>query len=93
MVPAMIFLGFPVHASVANSLMVVFLNATAGTAAHAYQGEIFIFQAIPLMLGAVISVRKGADMSVSMNRDLLRKVFGYFMILIGIYMVFRSLFS
>lgn len=90
MVPSMVFLSYPMHSAVANSLMVVFMNAFAGTAAHAYWGEIKILESIPMMIGAVLSVRKGADMSVSIDRDLLRKYFGYFMILIGIYMVYRS---
>jgi len=71
--------------------MVISLNSLSGSAAHAIRGELEILKAIPMMLGAVISVHKGADMSVSIDREKLRKYFGYFMILIGIYMLYRSL--
>lgn len=91
MVPSMVFLSYPMHSAVANSLMVIFLNSSTGTAAHAMRGELDILQAIPMTLGAMISVYKGADMSISIDRDKLRKYFGYFMILVGIYMLYRSL--
>jgi len=91
MVPSMVFLTYPMHSAVANSLMVISLNSFTGTAAHAIRGELDILQAIPMMVGAVISVQKGVDMSVSIDREKLRKYFGYFMILVGIYMLYRSL--
>ncbi len=93
MVPSMAFLSYPIHSSIANSLMVISMNAVAGTAAHSIRGELKIFQAIPMMLGAVLSVHKGADMSVSIDRDKLRKYFGYFMILMGIYMLYKGYFG
>ncbi len=90
MVPSMVMLSYPIHSAIANSLMVVFINSTAATGAHAIRGDLDIIQAIPMMLGAVLSVRKGADMSVSIDREKLRKYFGYFLIVVGLYMLYKS---
>jgi uncharacterized protein len=90
MVPSMVFLSYPIHSAVANSLMVVFLNAGSATIANAIWGEIEIVRALPMMIGAVLSINKGADMSVTIDRDRLRTYFGYFMILIGCYMLYRT---
>lgn len=90
MVPAMVVLLYPIHSAVANSLMVVFINATSATAAQSLVGGISLRFGIPMVLGAVLSVQKGADMSVSIDREKLRKYFGYFMILVGCYMLYKS---
>lgn len=90
MVPSMVFLAYPMHAAVGNSLMVISINSLAGTAAHAFRGELDIRFAIPMMLGAIITIRKGADMSVTIDREKLRKYFGYFMIIAGCYLLYRT---
>ncbi len=90
MVPSLVFLSYPMHSAIANSLMVVFMNSTTATMAHAYTGDLVIMQAIPMTIGAVISVRKGADKSVSIDKQRLRKIFGYFLILMGIYMLLKA---
>lgn len=91
MVPSMVLLWYPIHSAVANSLMVIFLNSSASTVAHILRGELEVIKAIPLMLGAVLSVQKGADLSVSIDRKKLRRYFGFFMIIVGLYMLYKGL--
>jgi len=92
MVPALVFLSYPIHTAVATSLMVIFINSTTATGAHILTSELNIIQALPMTVGALLSVRKGSDMSVGLDRKRLKKVFGVFLILIGLYMLYKSLF-
>jgi len=90
MVPSMVALSYTMHSAVANSLMVIFINVTVATLSHAVNDELVVEYAFPLMLGAVLTVRKGADKSVSIDKEKLRKYFGYFMIIAGCYMLYKS---
>ena len=91
MVPALVFISYPIHTAVATSLMVIFINSTAATGAHVITSELNIIQALPMTFGALLTVRKGSHMSSHLDKKRLRRIFGIFLIVMGSYMLYRSL--
>ena len=86
MVPAMVFLGVPIHSAVATSLVAVIANGlvAAGTqAALGYTGAMLTV-GVPLAAGAFLGGRLGARWAIGSSSVVLRRAFAVFLALVGL---------
>jgi hypothetical protein len=92
MVPAMVFLGLPVHVAVGTSLVAVLANALAGTATHLQlgYGPSILALGAPLALGAAVGIVAGARLATRTAAPRLRRAFGLFLALVGAAMAIAS---
>jgi hypothetical protein len=92
MVPAMVFLGVPVHTAVGTSLVAVLTNAAMGTAVGLFlgYGAALLALGAPLALGAAAGIRLGARAASRMPAVRLRRGFGAFLVAVGLFMALTS---
>ncbi len=96
MVPGLALAGVPMHTAVATSLVGVFLNALAATGTAvavdpARYGPVLLRVGVPTALGALLGIRFGADTANRLPARRLRRGFGAFMVLVGVYMAVDAL--
>lgn len=93
MVPGMVFAGIGMHLAVGTSLVAVLGNAIGGTASHLAlgYGNVLLTIGIPLAIGAVPATYVGSKLAHRLHADRLKRTFGYFLVLVGAWMVVDAL--
>ncbi len=89
-VPALIYLlNFSQHQAQGTSLMVLLFPVGIFAVVNYYQaGFIDLKLATILMIGVVVGSYFGSKISISISADTLKKIFGFFILLISIKMIF-----
>lgn len=92
-VPGLALAGVPMHTAVATSLVGVFLNALSGTVTNASIGYVGVLLAVgvPTAVGSLLGIRSGADAANALEATALRRVFGAFLVVVGVYMAADAL--
>lgn len=92
-VPGLALAGVPMHTAVATSLVGVFLNALSGTVTNASigYGPILLAVGVPTAVGSLLGIRSGADAANALEAGNLRRLFGGFLVVVGVYMAFEAL--
>ena len=94
LVPVFVLLfGARLREAAATSLPCVAAMAVPGTITHAYLGHIDWILSLQLSVGVVPATYLGARISIWLRKVRLRKPFGVFMVVFGIYFFFRELLS
>jgi uncharacterized membrane protein YfcA len=92
-VPGLALAGVPMHTAVATSLVGVLLNAVSGTVTNAGigYGSVLLAVGVPTAVGSLLGIRSGADAANALESEALRRLFGGFLVLVGVYMALESL--
>lgn len=89
LVPALVFLvGTKQHIAQGVSLAVFIPTALVAIITHTKQGNVKFKLALYLMVGSIIGAVGGSLLASQLNPELLRKIFGFFLIAMGIYEYF-----
>lgn len=89
LVPALVFLvGTKQHVAQGVSLAVFIPTALVAVITHARQGNVNFKLGLYLMAGSVIGAIGGSLLASQLDAELLRKIFGFFLIAMGIYEYF-----
>jgi len=87
-VPGLVFfLGLSQHKAHGTSLAVVLFMSTAGSAAYALDGHVDWLLAAEMALGGIAGATVGARIVRAIKGQALRRIFGLFMMLVGVRMV------
>jgi len=90
-VPAMIYLlHFPTHVAVATSSLVIFVTALFGGAAHAHYGDVLLYPALFLSIGAVAGAQLGAQLSARMKPGPLMRWFSLIVVFAVLFLLLRG---
>ena len=90
-VPALVVLfGFDQHIAQGTSLAVIFPTAIVATIAHTRRGNVRWPLAIPIGLAGIIGAVFGAQIALRLDPDLLRRMFGIFLLLLAARMAWRA---
>lgn len=95
MVPGLVVAGVGMHLAVGTSLVAVLGNAAGGTAAHLAlgYGPALAALGVPLALGAVPGTHLGSRLAHRLHADRLKRLFGAFLVLVGLAMALETLLS
>ena len=86
LVPALVFLvGTQQHVAQGVSLAVFIPTAIVAIITHARQGNVKFKLALYLIAGSVVGAVGGSLLASHLDGELLRKIFGFFLIVMGIY--------
>ncbi len=84
MVPAMVLiLGMDQHVAQGTSLLVIIPAALTGSYAHYRRGSLVLRDALVLGAGGVVGAFLGAVLALSLDDDLLRKLFAGFLLIVA----------
>lgn len=90
-VPSLVVLfGFEQHIAQGTSLAVIFPTAIVATLAHARMGNVRWRLAAPIGLAGIVGAVVGAQIALQLDADLLRRMFGAFLILLALRMGWRA---
>ena len=90
-VPALVVLfGFDQHIAQGTSLAVIFPTAIVATIAHTRRGNVRWPLAIPIGAAGIVGAVVGAQIALRLDPDLLRRMFGVFLLLLAIRMAWRA---
>lgn len=90
-VPSLVVLfGFEQHIAQGTSLAVIFPTAIVATLAHARLGNVRWRLALPIGLAGIVGAVLGAQVALQLDADLLRRMFGVFLILLAVRMGWRA---
>jgi uncharacterized membrane protein YfcA len=90
-VPSLVVLfGFEQHIAQGTSLAVIFPTAIVATIAHARMGNVRWRLSIPIGLAGIVGAVLGAQVALRLDADLLRRMFGVFLILLAARMAWRA---
>lgn len=90
-VPALVVLfGFDQHIAQGTSLAVIFPTAIVATIAHARRGNVRWHLAIPIGIAGIAGAVLGAQVALRLDPDLLRRMFGVFLLVLAIRMAWRA---
>jgi hypothetical protein len=90
-VPTLVVLfGFEQHMAQGTSLAVIFPTAIVATVAHARMGNVRWRLSIPIGLAGIVGAVIGARVALQLDADLLRRMFGVFLILLAGRMAWRA---
>jgi len=90
MIPAMhIILKVPMKIAIGTSLVAVFLNATSATGCYLWKKEVAISLGLVIAVTSIIGAQFGARATPHFSADKLRKLFAWFLVVIGILMLVR----
>ncbi len=91
MVPAMVFLlGISQHAAEGTSLLAILFTAVAGTRVNLRNNRVDLKQATMIGLAGIIFAQVGASLALAMSGEILTQVFGVFVTLAGIRMIYKG---
>lgn len=89
LVPALVFLvGTKQHIAQGVSLAVFIPTALVAVITHTRQGNVKFKLGLYIIAGSVIGAVVGSLLASQLNAELLRKIFGFFLIAMGIYEYF-----
>lgn len=90
-VPALVVLfGFDQHIAQGTSLAVIFPTAIVATIAHTRRGNVRWKLAIPIGIAGIAGAILGALIALRLDPDLLRRLFGAFLLLLAARMGWRA---
>ena len=90
-VPALVVIfGFDQHIAQGTSLAVIFPTAIVATLAHTRMKNVEWKLSIPIGLAGIVGAIVGAQLALRLPADLLRRMFGIFLILLAIRMGWRA---
>lgn len=90
-VPSLVVLfGFEQHIAQGTSLAVIFPTAIVATVAHARMGNVRWRLSIPIGLAGIAGAVVGAQVALQLDADVLRRMFGVFLILLASRMAWRA---
>ena len=90
-VPALVVLfGFDQHIAQGTSLAIIFPTAIVATIAHTRRGNVRWRLAIPIGIAGIAGAVLGAQIALRLDADLLRRMFGIFLLLLSIRMAWRA---
>lgn len=90
-VPSLVVLfGFDQHIAQGTSLAVIFPTAIVATVAHARMGNVRWRLSIPIGIAGIGGAVLGAQVALQLDADLLRRLFGVFLILLAVRMAWRA---
>lgn len=90
-VPALVVIfGFDQHIAQGTSLAVIFPTAIMATLAHARMGNVRWELAIPIGLTGIVGAVLGARIALQLDADLLRRLFGIFLLVLAARMVWHA---
>lgn len=90
-VPALVVIfGFDQHIAQGTSLAVIFPTAIMATLAHSRMGNVRWELAIPIGLTGIIGAVLGARIALQLDADLLRRLFGVFLLVLAVRMVWHA---
>ena len=90
-VPSLVVLfGFEQHIAQGTSLAVIFPTAIVATVAHARMGNVRWRLSIPIGIAGIGGAVLGAQVALQLDADLLRRLFGVFLILLAVRMAWRA---
>ena len=91
-VPLMVLLlGIPMDVAVGSSAMMIGITAAGGFAGHVVHGHWDWRLSLVLAVAVFIGARVGAGFSLKINKKTLKRVFGWFLIIIAALMVIKAL--
>lgn len=91
MVPAMVLLfGFSQHAAEGTSLLIIIPTAIVGSIRHAKNGYTDWRLGMILGLGGVVGAWAGASVALTLDADLLQRLFAIFLLLTGVHLLWTS---
>lgn len=91
MVPALVVVfGFEQHVAQGTSLAVILPTAVVATIGHARHGRVAWRTAAPLAIAGVIGALIGARIALSLDDDLLRRLFAMLLTVLAIRMAVRA---
>lgn len=85
-VPGLVALGLTMHKAVGTSLAIIIPTALSGVYAHYVYGNIEPKVMLAVAIGAIIGAQIGAYVAESLQDILLKRLFGVFIILVGLNM-------
>lgn len=92
-VPALALLGgLPMRKAIGTSLLVITLNSTAGFLGHATHVQIDWPITLTVAASAVVGAQIGGRLSGRIDQETLRKAFGWFVLLMAFYMIWKQVF-
>jgi uncharacterized membrane protein YfcA len=91
MVQGLVYIGIPIHMAIGTSMFAMIFNATAAVLTHTLLGHLDLLVALPMTAGAVLGTWGGSWYSGKVPGKDLKRIFGVFMVVIGIYMIVRAL--
>ena len=90
-VPALVLvLGFPMHAAVGTSLVVIAANASAALGGYWLRGDIDLGLALVLAVGAALGVTSGATLARLAGEQRLQQSFALLLVVMAIYLSVRE---
>lgn len=93
-VPALVFgLGFPMRQATATSLLVIFINSLSALLGRWPFAGLDAGLLVALLLGGVIGTRLGGTLGLKLPDKVLRQIFAWLVILVGLYMAWQVLFK
>ncbi len=95
MVPAMVLiLGFDQHVAQGTSLLVIIPAALTGSLAHYRRGRLVLRDAVTIAAGGVIGAVIGSVFALSIDDELLRRLFAGFLLIVAVRMLLpKNLFA
>jgi uncharacterized membrane protein YfcA len=90
-VPALVFLGLPIHLAIGTSLVSVFLNALVSTGVNLTQGRAWAIWALAPAAGALAGVQLGVRAAVRTHGDGLKRLFAILLLLVALDLARRAL--
>jgi uncharacterized membrane protein YfcA len=90
-VPALVvFFGLDQHIAQGTSLAVIFPTAIVATVAHSRMGNVRWRLAIPIGAAGIAGAVLGAQIALRLDANLLRRMFGVFLLLLAVRMAWRT---
>jgi len=89
MIPGMVYLmKLPIKTAIGTSLAVIVPTAIAGSAKHVHNGNVDFKVALMLAPLAIICGVVGATLAAKLPADVLKRLFGAFIICVGVHLAF-----
>ncbi|WPR71017.1 sulfite exporter TauE/SafE family protein [Flavobacterium sp. NG2] len=93
-IPALLFFAnLPMKEAVGTSLLIIFINSAIGFAGDLYIGTVIDYKLLLLISGmAFIGMLLGIQLSKKIDGDKLKPIFGWFVLVMGIYIITKEVF-
>ena len=90
-VPALVvFFAFEQHTAQGTSLAIILPTAVVATAAHTRLGNVRWRLAVPIALAGIAAAVLGSRIALSLDADMLRRLFGAFLLVVAARMAWRA---
>lgn len=90
-VPALVQLGHvPIRAAIGTSLLVIAMNATAGTVGYVGQVEWPVGMLVPFTGLALVGIALGTGAAQRVKQSMLRRLFGFLLLIVGVFILYQN---